>query len=721
MLIFFMRPFQISYLYLAMCTLASTSVLANTETTTQSQNEPAVLDQLTVDSTEEPDSYVATHAASVLKSDAPLFETAQSVSVVTREQLDQKQATTLNEALQGVSGVTAGFYGRRGFDDVIIRGQTSTDNMFIDGLRLSKDLLNAIDLSGMQEIQVLKGPASVNFGLIQPGGLINATTKRPQAETFYRAGLSYGSYDFKQATFDLNYAPQHSEKGAFRLTGRVANQDDATDYVYFKNLYLAPSYTFDLGERSDLSVAASYQKREYLRSQGVPTVGTLIKNSASTFENSRFINDLGNIYNYEVYRLGYNFEHRFDNDWKFKQNFAYFNSDMTGSLLAFRGFAANSNNTIITRRVSNQDRNIQSYSMDNSLQKNLQWGATVHDVMLGVDGMTDELDAIGSQSSNSGNNLNLNQPVYGQARQTITSRTHSITRTQYLGLYLKDRISWDDRLIMNLAGRYDWADSKVNNKLSPSASSSSSDTAFTGNASLMYKWNNILAPYVSYATSFMPQAGATYDGQAYDPEEGKQIEVGLKLQSPDQRIQASLAWFDLKKQNVATDDPEHDGYSVLVGEQTTRGIETEFAANLSPQWQLSANYSYTPEAKITKTTVEADLGAAINQIPKHAWAINTQYYFAPDRQGWYLGGGLRYVGNREVAVSGLAVDHVNLPDYTVYDVNIGYVAKRWSSTLVFKNLFDQVYYTGIVSPTLSGGVVALGDRRQINFSVNFNY
>ena len=227
--------------------------------------------------------YAAKTASAVLRSDAALFETAQSISVITNQQIEQKQAKTVAEALDGVAGVTSGQYGRRGWDDFIIRGQISSSQTYIDGLRVqaSDNVLRAEDISGLESIEVVKGPTSVGFGLALPGGLVNLTTKRPQAETSYKGALSYGSYGLKEGTFDINYAPNQSAKGAFRVVGRVSDQDDPTDYVYFKNQYIAPSYNFDLGDKDDLSVIASYQHREYIRQQGIPYSKGSYKNYSS--------------------------------------------------------------------------------------------------------------------------------------------------------------------------------------------------------------------------------------------------------------------------------------------------------------------------------------------------------------------------------------------------------------------------------------------------------
>lgn len=289
----------------------------------QSDTDSSILPTISIQAQKIDHPYVAQNAASLLKSDAPLFETAQAVSVVTREQLDQKQATTLAEAINGIAGVVSGQRGRRGWDDFNIRGQSANNQIFIDGLRTSARSAVAVDLSGIDQVQVLKGPASVNFGQVAPGGLVNLVTKRPEAENFARTDLSYGSYDFKQATFDLNYAPQNTEKGAFRLTGRYADQDDPVDYVYFKNLYISPTYNFDLGEHADLSVIASYQHREYQRYQGAPLVGTLLPSSLGKVDSSFFSGDpASDPYKADVYRAGWNFKYDFGNELVFRQNAA---------------------------------------------------------------------------------------------------------------------------------------------------------------------------------------------------------------------------------------------------------------------------------------------------------------------------------------------------------------------------------------------------------------
>ena len=328
--------FHISSLSLSILAVMTTAAFAQGETqeTALSQVLPTL--QFEAQDADDKAAYAAKTASAVLRSDAPLFETAQSISVISEKQLEQKQAKTLSEALQGVAGVTAGQYGRRGWDDFIIRGQISSSQTYIDGLRIqaSDNVLRAEDISGLESIEVVKGPTSVGFGLALPGGLVNLTTKRPQAETAYKCTLSFGSYGLKEGTFDLNYAPNNTDKGAFRVVGRVSDQDDPTDYVYFKNFYISPSYHFDLGDKADLSVIASYQHRKYMRQQGIPVIGTLKYNPNGPIDRDLYIGEpeFGG-YEGDVYRTGWTYNYNFDNGWKFTQNAAIQKLQSTGRVV----------------------------------------------------------------------------------------------------------------------------------------------------------------------------------------------------------------------------------------------------------------------------------------------------------------------------------------------------------------------------------------------------
>ena len=650
--------------------------------------------------------YAAKTASAVLRSDAALFETAQSISVITNQQIEQKQAKTVAEALDGVAGVTSGQYGRRGWDDFIIRGQISSSQTYIDGLRVqaSDNVLRAEDISGLESIEVVKGPTSVGFGLALPGGLVNLTTKRPQAETSYKGALSYGSYGLKEGTFDINYAPNQSAKGAFRVVGRVSDQDDPTDYVYFKNQYIAPSYNFDLGDKDDLSVIASYQHREYIRQQGIP----YSKGSYKNYSSSLFFGEPNYGYDVDVYRIGANYAHYFDNDWTFKQNLAVTKTDTKGNAILASG-----TNTLptIKRAINNQDKQDINYTLDNHLQRNFDFEKINYDVMVGVDMMRERSDYY--RRTDTINSFNADNPVYGITSTKLGTPTQELTYSQYAGLYLHNTIKIDDDWIIGLSGRHDWTQVEIDNVLK-NTSTKNSDNAFTGSASVMYRINDMFAPYVSYSTSFMPVTDAGENGTLLNPEEGKQAEVGVKFQALDQRLQGYVAYYDLTRKNVTEADASGN-FSIQTGEQVTKGFEAEMAAALTEQWNVAATYSYIPTAKITESVTASEIGKRSNHVPKNASSLSTQYYFSPDQFGWNIGAGIRYQDSRTAQRS---TDFVYLPSYTLVDVNAGYEAKSWGAGLSIKNLFDKEYLAGT---TPNAQLVNWGDPMTVRFNVKFKY
>lgn len=698
--------FNLSFLAFSVLAIMATASHAQSESDLEqpSGNQlPTITTQAETD--EKP--YAAKTASAVLRSDAALFETAQSISVITNQQIEQKQAKTVAEALDGVAGVTSGQYGRRGWDDFIIRGQISSSQTYIDGLRVqaSDNVLRAEDISGLESIEVVKGPTSVGFGLALPGGLVNLTTKRPQAETSYKGALSYGSYGLKEATFDMNYAPNESAKGAFRVVGRVSDQDDPTDYVYFKNQYIAPSYNFDLGDKDDLSVIASYQHRKYIRQQGIP----YSKGDYKNYSSSLFFGEPNYGYDVDVYRIGANYAHYFDNDWTFKQNLAVTKTDTKGNAILASG-----TNILptIKRAINNQDKQDINYTLDNHLQRNFDFGKLNYDVMVGVDMMRERSDYY--RRTDTINDFNANDPSYGNVSiKKIGAPSQEITYSQYAGLYLRNTIKIDDHWIIGLSGRHDWTQVEIDNVLKNTATKNS-DNAFTGSASVMYRMNDMFAPYISYSTSFMPVTDAGENGTLLNPEEGKQAEIGIKLQAFEQRLQGYVAYYDLTRKNVTESDASGN-FSIQTGEQVTQGFEAEMAAALTDQWNVAATYSYIPTAKITESVTASEMGKRSNHIPKNASSLSTQYYFSPDQFGWNIGAGIRYQGSRTAQRN---TDVVYLPSYALFDVNAGYEAKTWGAGLSIKNLFDKEYLAGT---TPNAQLVNWGDPMMVRFNVKFKY
>lgn len=661
--------------------------------------------------------YLISTAPTLLKSNASLYETPRSVSVMTEEQLKQKQATTLTEALKGVSSVSTGQNGRRGWDDFVIRGQLANSQVMIDGMRTatSSNYLNSFDVSGLESVEVIKGPDSVGFGPLMPAGVVNLTTKKPKAKSFQEVSVSTGSFGFLQGAFDVNYARNNTTDGAFRINGRVAQSDDPTDEVYFKNYYLAPSYHKKIGNNTDITLLASYQGREYIRQQGMPTQNDTYKK----YDRSTFFGDPNRKIDDESLRLGYQLNHKLNDSWKLKQNFAFTKRKADGEAVIARAIKGNIvSGDVMNRSFNDQTKEDTIFSLDTNVSRSYQLGDTNHDVQLGVDAFRERSD-YQFYTCNYGS-INLATMVANHAC-TGAMRTHNNTALNhfgYTGLYAKDNMrlkGFDEysNWLVNLGGRYDW--SKVESDSVNLGFSEKSDKAFTGNASVMYDWHGMVAPYVSYATSFLPNTDKGKNG-VLDAEKGNQVEVGIKLQSLDQRIQGALSYYDLTRKNVAEPiDITGDVYG-LVGKQKTKGYEAEIKAMLNDQWNVSASYSYIPTAEIVEAgagTTTYYAGQRINHVPKNAYSLATQYYFDPSHQGWYVGGMYRHEDEHHAERDNTKV---TLPSYDLLDVEAGYNADKWNVGVVVQNVFDKAYYSG-TSPNAT--MVTYGDPRAVR--VKFDY
>ncbi len=708
-----MRKFPLSVL--------SASVLFSTLTYAQIQEPTVELETMVIDVSKEAGKYVAIKPIS-LKDDSPLYETAQSITVLTPQQVEQKQASTVAELLENVAGVNSGVQGRRGWDDFIIRGQVSSAQTYVDGMRVqtSTNNLRAWDVGAADAIEVVKGPATADYGMGLPGGIVNITLKRPQNESFNRATITLGNFNQKEISYDINHAPNQTNKGAFRLNGRYSDRDDATDYVFFKNFYIAPSYTFDLSDKTNLTVLGSYQWREYLRQQGLPhnnkidlrTGVKTVRNAHEKYSGKTFFGLPQNTDEQKTFRFGYDLSHNLNDKVKLSSIFAVTKTKTDGNPTLARSFDNFYRDGVIGREVNVQDKKDTMYTMDNRAQMWFDTGRIQHDVTAGVDLLRERSHYIITRG-NANESFDADTPDYTYTGTGVVRKNRDwLTHTQYAGVYLKDKMRFND-FIVNLAARHDWANIQLKDDVKKTYTKSS-DNAFTGAASIMYDYQGKFAPYISYGTSFNPNSDLGQDGKILDAEKGHQAEVGVKFQGFSRRLQGYLSYYDLTRKNVA-ETVDGATYSDLIGKQRTKGVELETALVLNNQWNISGTYSYIPTAKIEEAATSYEKGQRISQIPKHAASLSTQYHFSPDRLGWYVGGGARYQGKRTAWRS---TSFIDLPSYALLDLKAGYEAKHWGVGLAVKNVFDKDY---LIGTTPNSQLVSYGEPRNIRVSVKFKY
>ncbi|WP_076591210.1 TonB-dependent siderophore receptor [Herminiimonas arsenitoxidans] len=718
-----LRP-SITAIRLALFLLSTTGVIssANAQESDSQQTaaEHSVLPQIQVIGVNQ-DGF-STQTVSTTKSDKPLFETPQSISVVTRELMDARQATTLDEAIETVAGVTSSTLGRRGWDDFMIRGQSASDTMYLDGLRIGQANWVAQEIYGAERIEVVKGPASIYFGQVTPGGTVNVISKRPRAEAFNQVGFTVGNYGYLQGTFDFG-RPLNSENGkaAFRVNGMAMNSDDPTDGVWYRNRYIAPSISLDLGARTDFTILAAINQRNYVRQQGLPVAATSLVNNGISVPQSFFTGDYTVApYDAEQKSIGYVLTHRFDNGWTLNQTYRHLDMDMTGQLANITSAPNAAGN--FSRNVLSQNFSGRSDGLDTNIAKTFNWGGLKHNVMVGVDVMYDKLYKDSKRCSIAAQNIY--NPVYGRAVTACGYQNDigiaDITLAQN-GLYLRDYIEFNEQLSMSMSLRHDKARLSTVYPLksvptvtaTANTNTNTENSANTGHVGFVYKATQNVAPYISYATSFLPQTETTFGGNPIKPEEGKQAEIGVKFLSDDKRLSASLAYYDLKRRNVSQTDDANPLYKIAIGEQTTKGYEAEIAADLKNGWQLSGALSVL-DAVITEASAGqfGTVGQRLPNVARKTANFLANYRFTGALEGWGAGFGVRYVGAKTATNNAYTV-----PSYTVADANVSYQGQGYRVQLNIKNLFDKEYFAG----ASSANWVPVGNPRTVMLKTVFDF
>ncbi len=656
-------------------------------------------------------SFVAKTSAAATKTDTPILETPQSISVVTREQLDKRDVKTVVEALQYVPGIYTHPGGKDPrFDQYQIRGFDAQGNgAFRDGL---KELGSAANFNhfrtepyGLERIEVIRGPSSVLYGQIAPGGLVNAITKRPTSETLREVQGKIGSNDLFDGAFDLSGASDPSAEFMFRLTGLVRDSDAQVahfaDFVPDDRVFIAPSFTWRPDDNTTFTLLTDFQRDKSGNAFPVSlvTLGpgfTLPARDAKALP--LYLGDPSfNKFDQEQFRIGYQFEHRFNETFTVRQGLRYGEVDLDYRYLT--GNAVVGAPSTFNRLAVSIGEETSSFTTDNQLQAKLSTGGVKHTILTGVDYQRFGLES--ETRRNAGPSLNINNPVYWQVVTPPTTLVASTDQSaDQTGIYAQDQAKLDGWLL-TLGGRYDWATVDTLNRIS-NRRTKSNDEAFTGRAGLTYLFDFGLAPYASYSESFLPTTGTDFSGNPFDPTTGQQYEVGLKYEPLGTRSRLTLAAFDLTQQNVLITDPVNAGFSVQTGEVRSRGFEAEASASLTDGLELIATYTLM-DVEVTKST-QGNVGKTPIITPEEMASIFADYTIQSGpfaRLGF--GAGARYIGESYKDLP----NNVTNDAYTVFDAGAHYALA--DGTLLQVNA-NNIFNNGDATCTTSGGCQYISPR-----------
>lgn len=655
------------------------------------------------------ESNIVTHSATAAsKSSQLISRTAQSIAVVTQAQIEAQAAKTIPEALRYVSGVSSESSGPdTRFDTIIVRGFEADE--YLDGLRLPREAWwsrPAWDPFLLSRIEVVKGPASVLYGQANPGGIVNMVSKTPQAEPGGEVYVTTGNHSQFGTGFDAT-GPLNDDKTLLgRVAGTFFDTETQVDHTRYQHYAIAPSLTWQPSDRTSLTLLAQLRKDPDSGFYNqMPVSGTLTHNPNGQISSSFYGGQPGfDKYERKQGSIGYQFRHDFNDTVTFRQNLRYISS--TGDYLMVYPWGVHADAPLIDRYSMNLKETMVNFAADNQAEFHLQTGPLKHTLLAGIDRMH---SSVRSQSGyGDASPINYLDPDYSTPveKPPFDSSTHS-TMDQ-TGLYLQDQLEWD-RWILNLAGRYDAAKTKSTDLLTD-ARSERNDYATTGRAGLLYHFDNGLAPYVSYSTSFVPSSSSDFYGRAFKPTEGKQSEIGLKYDPVGLDALFTLALFNLRETNVATPDPDHANYSVQTGEIRSRGIELDGKINITPAWSVLASWALTDPQVISAN--DGSEGKHPVGIARNSAKLWTQYALSGPLDGFSIGGGVRYVGSSYATTD----NSLKVPAATVYDARVGYQWREWGVALNAANLTNKTY---LASCQDNGCEYAM--KRQLVATLNYKW
>lgn len=654
--------------------------------------------------------YVPLGSQSASKSDIPLIETPQSVSVITRDQIDLLNFIDGQQAVRYTSGVFGENYGPDlRYDFITVRG--FTPKQYIDGLAapISTTIYSVgVDLYAFESMDILKGPASVLYGNAPPGGIYNQTSRRASQEFDGELAVKYGTDDYKQIAGTVTGAA--SEDLAVRITALYRDRDSERDFVNARRLLAAPTATWNIGSNTTLTGLAYYQYDKIVGDTNgfLPVYGTLLPNPNGRIPRSTNLGDPGNVSYRRQFAAGYAFEHDFGGV-TFSSN-AKWNEYKETAPKGVYGGGGLTNITDPTlpsyyRTVGRYNftyyEKVRAFVADNRLKASFATGGIEHKLLAGVDYRSVTNHALFGFFFDPAP-IDLYNPVYTpiSTPTTLYPSPFNNQRLRQTGVYVQDQIALGN-LYVTVGGRQDWV--KVDNR---NTDTSTKQDKFTWRAGANYVFGSGIAPYVSYARSFEPVLGVDQlTNQPFKPSLGEQWEGGIKFDArglpSDIKMFVTASVFDIKQTNVVSTSPSVTPvFGTQSGEVEVYGGEIEFVARIREQISINGSYSYTHSEVTENANEPSQVGEPLPTTPKHKLSLFANYSV---QRGALAGLGLGFGGRYHSRSAGSLPGAFNPIVYqgessTLFDAIISYDTPDWRFAINGSNIFDKVYVARCAGP-----------------------
>ncbi len=696
--------------------LSMLSLLVTPAVHAQTQD-PLALPATSVTSAYEQQSYKASESKSALKIDAPLRDIPQTVNVVPESVIKDQGAQSMEDVLKNVPGVgLSNGDGQR--DQVTIRGFSAIGDMYIDGIR--DDALYFRDLSNVERVEVIKGPAAVLYGRGSSGGLINSISKKPGLAPKQEVGMTLDTEGKRRTQFDSGWAAPEGNQ-AYRVTGAFEDSDTFRDDGYTDRKAIAPSAWFKLSDDLELNLGATYLYDKRLIDFGIPAVGN---RPANVDRDKRFGsgNASQDYARSEVFSFTASLDYRINDDFTLTNTSRYYRYDLDrNNTLAdsspTRFVTAPNGELLVKLNRGNVARDESGVFNQTELKQQAQLAGMQHNLLYGVEvGFQDKYQRVYSQ-----NNV-ARVPVYRDALVGVPDHAANLSSNgtnyqQTSGFYVQDLIELTSQWKALLGVRYDIFGQEYNDARKQNVDLDRTDKTWSPRAGLVFQPDQIQSYYVSVSRSYQPSGevfAVSPTNAGLEPEETTNYEVGAKWDLLDSRLSLTAAVFRLERTNMKTADPANPNLTILAGEQRTDGFEATLSGQLSDKWQVYAGYAYL-DAEITKSNSKTNGVANEGQVPTltprnsaNVWLVRT---LTPE---WRVAAGANYVDDRYTALDNKVV----MPAYTTFDAALLYSVQHWDAALRLKNAFDRDYYA---SAHGSVDLATPGAPRTLEASVNYKF
>ncbi|MEH6421372.1 TonB-dependent siderophore receptor [Pseudomonas sp. CGJS7] len=652
--------------------------------------------------------YKADNATTATKTDTPIGETPQAITVVTRERMVDQGALSVQEALGYAAGVRSDAYGldSRG-DWTLIRG--SSPQEYLDGLRSSFNYYTSsarTDPYMLERIEVLRGPSSMLFGQGSTAGVVNLVSKRPQAQAQREIGVQLGSFDRRQVNADFTGPLTADGTWLYRIVGVYRDSETQVDHVDDDRRLIAPSLTWKPSEDTSLTLQLRWQQdRTGSTSQFFGWSGLAAPNPNGRVPSHRYIGNPGDRYDTDRTTAGWLFEHRFNENWTVRQSFRAARNKVDYASAYGNPYADPANpfvdpqQRVIRREGWYADTKARMQNIDQHVEGHFKTGAVSHQMLLGVDAVRFKQDEkqlfeLAEDLGGTMPAIDMYNPVYLPHTPPAFGPATQTSQRQ-IGLYLQDQMHIGEHWIVVAGLRHDRAKSGL-----VGAADEKSNATTKRLGVMFHDWAG-WSPYVSYSESFSPVAGTNaLTGARYTPQRGEQIEAGVKFEPAGRDLSFTAATYELREENRLAADPSNPNVNIQIGKTKTKGLELEFTGKLTSSFDITAHYNYLENDRQLENT------------PQHQAAVwGKQRFSLAGRDGFAAGLGVRYMS---------AFDSLPAPRtqaVTLADAMVSFDTGAWRWALNVNNLTDKRYF----SICMSRGDCWFGARRNIGLSATFSF